>query len=215
MIKLLMSGHSERGVRQLRAEGLHHGILPMLDRILDDPARQAFLHAALHDTDERIRAGHSAAPAFMLACLLWFDMQAAYAARQAEGMPPQVALYEAMDDTLERQRDVLAFPRRLDGMIKEIWALQPRFEQRSGSRPFRLLTHPRFRAGYDFLLLRARGGDAPEALAQWWQGFQDAPEAERGGMLVDSTGPAAKRRRPRRRRSRQEGGTDSAASAAE
>jgi poly(A) polymerase len=206
MMKLLMSGHAERGVRQLRAEGLHHGVLPMLDRILDDPSRQHFLHAALHDTDERIRAGHSAAPAFMLACLLWFDMQSALAARQAEGMPPQVALYEAMDDTLERQRAVLAFPRRLDGMIKEIWALQPRFEQRSGARPFRLLTHPRFRAGYDFLLLRAHGGDAAGELADWWTRFQDATENERSGMLVESTGTAGKRRRPRRRRSRAGGG---------
>jgi poly(A) polymerase len=216
MMKLLMSGHAERGVRQLRAEGLHHGVLPMLDRILDDTARQRFLHAALHDTDERIRAGHSASPAFMLACLLWFDMQTAFSARQAEGMPPQAALYEAMDDTLERQREVLAFPRRLDGMIKEIWALQPRFEQRSGGRPYRLLTHPRFRAGYDFLLLRARGGDAAEELADWWGRFQDAPEQERSGMLLESQAGAAKRRRPRRRRGRSgSAGGDSEAPSAE
>jgi poly(A) polymerase len=217
MMKLLMSGHAERGVRQLRAEGLHHGILPMLDRILDDAGRQRFLHAALHDTDARIRAGHTASPAFMLACLLWFDMQAALAARQAEGMPAQVALYEAMDDTLERQRDVLAFPRRLDGMIKEIWALQPRFEQRSGSRPFRLLTHPRFRAGYDFLLLRARGGDASKELADWWARFQDAPEHERSEMLVETDRTAGKRRRPRRRRGRAggDGGSEGGAPATE
>jgi poly(A) polymerase len=63
MMKLLLSGHAERGVKQLRAEGLHRGILPMLDRILDDPARQKFLHHALHDTDVRIREGHSASPA--------------------------------------------------------------------------------------------------------------------------------------------------------
>jgi len=208
MMKLLMSGHAERGVRQLRAEGLHHGILPMLDRILDDPARQRFLHAALHDTDERIRAGHGASPAFMLACLLWFDMQAALAVRKDQGLPPQVALFEAMDETLERQRDVLAFPRRLDGMIKEIWSLQPRFDQRSGTRPFRLLTHPRFRAGYDFLVLRANGGDVAEELADWWTRFQDAPEHERSGMLVESSSPSGKRRRPRKRRGRsQDGGS--------
>ncbi len=205
MMKLLMSGHAERGVRQLRAEGLHHGVLPMLDRILDDTPRQRFLHAALHDTDERIRNGQSAAPAF-IACLLWFDMQAAWAKLQGSGQAQQTALFDAMDDTLERQRTALAFPRRMDGMIKEIWALQPRFEQRNGSRPFRLLDHPRFRAGFDFLLLRARSGDAPDELVDWWQRFQDTPDDARAEMLVESNGPSGKKRRPRRRRSRSDAG---------
>jgi poly(A) polymerase len=121
MMKLLLSGHAERAVKQLRAEGLHHGILPMLDGILDDPARQTFLHAALHDTDERIRHGHSASPAFMLACLLWFDFEAEFEANRDAGMHDQPAMFAAMDTVLERQRKVLAFPRRSDGAIKEIW----------------------------------------------------------------------------------------------
>lgn len=203
MMKLLLSGHAERGVRQLRAEGLHHGILPMLDTILDDPARQAFLHAALHDTDERVRHGQSASPAFMLAGLLWFDMRALWHAHQAAGEPAQVALHAAMEETLERQRERLAFPRRFDGMIKEIWQLQPRFEQRSGTRPYRLLAHPRYRAGYDFLVIRARGGDAPQELADWWSRFQDADEATRAEMLLPASvdGPRKRRRRKRRARS--------------
>ena len=200
MMKLLLSGHAERGVRQLRAEGLHHGILPMLDAILDDPGRQRFLHAALHDTDERVRKGHSASPAFMLACLLWFDYQAELAANKQAGMHDQPAQFEAMDTVLERQRAALAVPRRLDGMIKEIWALQGRLTQRSGSRPFRLLGHPRFRAGYDFLLIRARGDDAEAELADWWTRFQDAGEEERAGMLLTPGGGEAKRKRRKRPR---------------
>ncbi len=199
MMKLLLSGHAERGVRQLRAEGLHHGVLPMLDAILDDPQRQHFLHAALHDTDERVRHGQSASPAFMLACLLWFDMQSLWQRYQEEGQAPQPALFEAMEETLERQRDALAFPRRFDGMIKEIWALQPRFEQRSGARPYRLLTHPRYRAGFDFLQVRARGGDAAQELADWWARFQDASEADRAAMLQPAKGDGARKRRRRRR----------------
>jgi poly(A) polymerase len=201
MMKLLLSGHAERGVRQLRAEGLHHGILPMLDTILDDAGRQNFLHAALHDTDERVRRGHSASPAFMLACLLWFDYQAELAANKQAGKHDQPAQFEAMDTVLERQRAALAFPRRFDGTIKEIWALQSRFTQRSGGKPFRLLGHPRFRAGYDFLLIRARGGDAEQALADWWTRFQDADEEERTSMLVQPTaGDGAQRKRRRRSR---------------
>ena len=200
MMKLLLSGHAERGVRQLRAEGLHHGVLPMLDAILDDPARQKFLHFALHDTDQRIRQGHSASPAFMLACLLWFDMQRELKHNRERGQPEQSALFEAMDAALERQRRALAFPRRFDGMIKEIWSLQGRFEQRSGARPFRLLSHPRLSAGYDFLLIRAESGDASQELADWWGRFMDAGEAERGDMLLPAQGSDAKRKRKKRRK---------------
>lgn len=200
MMKLLLSGHSERGLHQLRAEGLHRGILPMLDSILDDPKRQHFLHTALHDTDERIRQGQSASPAFMLASLLWFDMESQLQAYRTEGMTEQQALYAAMDDTLERQRKVLAFPRRLDGTIKEIWSLQQRFEQRSGSRPFRLLAHPRFRAGFDFLRLRARGEDAPDELPDWWERFQDADEEKRAAMLLPAVSGTSKRRKRRSRK---------------
>ncbi len=210
MMKLLLSGHAERGVKQLRAEGLHHGVLPMLDAILDHPERQKFLHAAMHDTDERIRNDQSASPAFMLACLLWFDMQEGFERLHDKGMSEQSALYEAMDDTLERQRDALAFPRRLDGMIKEIWSLQSRFNQRNGGRPYRLLSHPRFRAGYDFLLLRERGGNATAELADWWTRFQDADDAERESMLLPAGEGGAKRRkrRPRRKASAPESGGD-------
>jgi poly(A) polymerase len=200
MMKLLLSGHAERGVKQLRAEGLHHGVLPMLDAILDDPARQQFLHCALHDTDLRIRQGQSASPAFMLACLLWFDMQKELRLNRAQGLHEQSALSEAMDTALERQRRALAFPRRFDGMIKEIWSLQGRFEQRSGARPFRLLSHPRLSAGYDFLLIRAESGDADQELADWWDRFQDAGEAERAEMLLPVQGGDAKRKRRKRRK---------------
>ena len=200
MMKLLLSGHAERGLHQLRAEGLHHGILPMLDAMLDDPGRKQFLHAALHDTDTRIRSGQSASPAFMLACLLWYDLQTQWQKYRDSGLSEQQAMYEAMDDTLERQREMLAFPRRLDGMIKEIWSLQPRFEQRSGNRPYRLLEHPRFRAGYDFLALRTRGGDVADELVDWWDRFRDAGEEERATMLLPATAGASKRRRKRRTR---------------
>ncbi len=200
MMKLLLSGHAERGVRQLRAEGLHHGTLPMLDAVLDDPGRQKFLHAALNDTDERVRRGSSASPAFMLACLLWFDYQAELATNKRTGMHDQPAQFEAMDTVLERQRAALAFPRRFDGTIKEIWGLQSRLNQRSGGKPFRLLSHPRFRAGYDFLLIRTRGGDAEQELSDWWTRFQSANENERSDMLIAPGAGDNKRKRRRRPR---------------
>jgi poly(A) polymerase len=104
-----------------------------------------------------------------------------------------------MDTVLDIQTDKLAIPRRFTAVMKEIWVLQPRFEQRSGRRPFALLVQERFRAGYDFLVLRAASGEAPAELAQWWERFQRAGEAEREGMLLAPQPGEGKRRRRRRR----------------
>lgn len=195
MLKLLLSGHALRGVHQLRAEGLHHGMLPLLDTILEQPEGERFITAALHNTDLRVQAGKPVSPAFLFATLLWHELQSDYKARVSAGDKPAPALFEAMDAVLDRQRGRLAVPRRLDGMMKEIWSLQARFEQRSGSRPYRLLPHPRFRAGYDFLLLRAQSGEIAQELADWWTIFQDAAEDVRAAMLLPETQDATKRRR--------------------
>jgi poly(A) polymerase len=197
-VKLLMSGHAVRSVHQLRAEGLHHGMLPLLDTILDDDQGKRFIEAGLKNTDERIHADKPASPGFLFACLLWPQVQRRWQEIQAEGEKPIPALYIAMDEVLEAQRELLAIPRKLDGMIKEIWALQPRFEQRAGSRPFRLLEHPRFRAGYDFLLIRAESGEAAQELGDWWTAFQDADENTRKSMLAADTGAKPKRKRRRK-----------------
>ena len=197
MLKLLLSGHALRGVHQLRAEGLHHGMLPLLDTILEQPEGERFITAALRNTDLRVQAGKPVSPAFLFATLLWHELQSNYNARVAAGEKPAPALFEAMDTVLDRQRERLAVPRRLDGMMKEIWSLQARFEQRSGSRPYRLLPHPRFRAGYDFLLLRAQSGEVAQELADWWTDFQDASEETRAAMLLPETQGAPKRRRRR------------------
>ena len=127
MLKLLLSGHALRGVHQLRAEGLHHGVLPLLDAILDQPEGERFITAALHNTDLRVQAEKPVSPAFLFATLLWHELQSDYAARIAAGEKPSPALFEAMDAVLDRQRERLAVPRRLDGTMKEIWSLAAAF----------------------------------------------------------------------------------------
>jgi poly(A) polymerase len=99
-----------------------------------------------------------------------------------------------MDRVLEQQAERLAIPRRFEATIKEIWALQPRFEQRAGQRPFRLLEHPRFRAAYDFLWLRGHSGEIPVELADWWERFQLADGTERERMLRPEEAPRKRRR---------------------
>lgn len=200
MQKLLLSGHAATGLRELRSEALHHGLLPLLDVIFEQPMGERFVTLALEQTDSRVRSGKSVSPAFLFAALLWHEVLAAWKKAQQRGLKPIPALFEAMDAVLDIQTDKLAIPRRLTAVMKEIWALQPRFEQRSGRRPFGLLAHERFRAGFDFLVLRSGSGEAPEELAQWWEKFQHAGEAERQAMLMAPQPGERGRRRRRRRR---------------
>ena len=195
MLKLLFSGHALRGVHQLRAEGLHHGLLPVLDTILEQPQGERFVTLALKNTDERVQADKPVSPAFLFASLLWHEVAAAWQRIQAQGIKPLPALFEAMDQVLDAQRQKLAIPRRYDGNIQEIWSMQPRFQSRAGQRPFKLLEHPRFRAAFDFLVLRAQSGEIDMELANWWEEFQHAGDARRGEMLVADTEPKKRRRK--------------------
>jgi len=199
MLKLLLSGHAASCVRELREAGLHHGLLPMLDVILEQPMGERFVMSALAETDDRVRMGKPVSPAFLFAALLWHEVLAALKKEQARGMRPVPALHAAMDAVLDLQTDKLAIPRRFTAVMKEIWLLQPRFEQRSGKRPYSLVGNERFRAAYDFLLLRCASGECPKDLSLWWERFQHASPEDRAAMLVPAE---AGERRPRKRRRR-------------
>jgi poly(A) polymerase len=200
MLKLLMSGHAVEVVNRLRKEDLHHGMLPLLDVILEQPLGERFVMLALKTTDERIQAEKSVSPAFLFATLLWHEVLAAWKIIEASGVPQIPALYQAMDQILEAQAEKLAIPRRYGSDMKEIWALQPRLAQRSGKRPFRLLELPRFRAGYDFLRLRCESGEVDWEIGAWWERFQAADGEERQQMLVSETSPKKRRRRRKPKR---------------
>lgn len=195
MLKLLLSGHAWECIKKLRSMQLHHGMLPMLDVILEQPLGEKFVTLALQNTDQRILEGKPTSPAFLFAALLWHEVLAAWNTKQASGEKPVAALHEAMDEVLDRQRAQLAIPRRYDTVMKEMWVMQPRFEQRGGQRPLRLLGVPRFRAAYDFLLLRCESGEVDKELGEWWTEFQDASEERRAEMLQPDTAPKKRRRR--------------------
>lgn len=204
MLKLLLSGHAADGISQLRKEGLHHGVLPLLDAAMGRAAGGRFVVAALTNTDERVRAEKPVSPGFLFAALLWPEVHAEWKRLEERGGPTIPALYEAMDHVLRAQAGILPIPHRHGADMREIWAMQPRFSQRAGKRPYRLLEHPRFRAGYDFLRLRCASGELDHVLGEWWERFQRAGEAERAQMLV-SEGEPRRRRRRRRRRGPREG----------
>jgi poly(A) polymerase len=160
------------------------------------------VNLALAQTDTRVGEDKPVSPAFLFAALLWHEVLAAWRAREARDERPVPALYAAMDDVIELQAGKLNIPRRLTATMKEIWSLQPRFDQRSGKRPFAVLAHPRFRAGFDFLVLRAESGEAPAELADWWRRFvESAPEQRRGLLLPAGEGEKKRRRRRGRRKS--------------
>ncbi|HZN87189.1 MAG TPA: polynucleotide adenylyltransferase PcnB [Burkholderiales bacterium] len=200
MLKLLMSGHASACVRQLREEGLAKGVLPLLDVILEQPLGERFVTLALAQTDERVRTERPVSPAFLFAALLWHEVLAALKSRQAKGERAQPALEAAMDRVLDAQCEKLALTRKLTATMREVWALQPRFEQRGGQRPYRLVESPRFRMAYDFLALRAASGEVSPELEAWWRAFQSAGAETRQAMLLPDTGPRKKRRRRRRRK---------------
>jgi len=187
MLKLLLSGHAWECVKKLRAMNLHHGMLPMLDVILEQPIGEKFVTLAMRSTDQRILEGKPASPAFLFAALLWHQVLVTWQAKQNVGEKMLPALFAAMDEVLNKQRAQLAIPRRYDTVMKEIWVLQPRFEQRSGVRPFRMLEIARFRAAYDFLLLRCESGEVDGEIGQWWTEFQEADETRRAEMLQPAT----------------------------
>jgi poly(A) polymerase len=200
MLKLLMSGHASACVRQLREEGLAKGVLPLLDVILEQPLGERFVTLALAQTDERVRSERPVSPAFLFAALLWHEVLAASRARQAKGERPLPALEAAMDRVLDAQCEKLALTRKLTATMREVWAMQPRFEQRGGQRPYRLVESPRFRMAYDFLALRAASGEVSPELEAWWRAFQSAGAETRQAMLLPDSGPRKKRRRRRRRK---------------
>jgi len=198
ILKLLLSGNAVECVRVLRELELHHGLLPLLDTALEDPVAGPFAMAALRATDERLADDKPVSPAFLLAALLWGQVERNLRKYEEQGQPMVPALHAAMHEALDEQRETLAIPRRFDATMKELWLMQPRFLQRGGHRPFRLLEHPRFRAAYDFFALRAASANAPQEAAKWWERFQDAHPDEREKMLLgEESGPKKKRRRRR------------------
>jgi poly(A) polymerase len=204
MLKLLTSGHSVACILRLRAEGLHHGLLPLLDVILEQPEGERFVMLALSRTDERVRAGKHIAVGFLFACLLWHEVLKRWKELQAAGQHRIPALDAAIDEVLDRQTEKLAIQRRFVADMRDIWMMQPRFERRTGRAPLALLTHLRLRAGYDFLALRGAAEEAPMELVNWWHDFMHADEQSRSRLLTAA--PAARpgegTRRRRRRRSK-------------
>jgi poly(A) polymerase len=198
MIKLLQTGHSLASLDELRKQGLHRGTFPILDSLLDEArgteSHREFVRLALADTDRRVSEGKPVAPSFMLACMLWHEVQRRWNQLKADGEPAFAALQQAVEAVFDARIGDISGRGKLAGDMREIWLMQPRFERRVGNAPFTLVEQPRFRAGFDFLRLRADAGEAPDELARWWEEFSLADETERTRLMGEAREQDAARR---------------------
>jgi poly(A) polymerase len=197
MIKLLQTGHALASIVELKKHGLHRGVFPVLDVALDEAqrhdGREKFVQLALADTDARVAAGKAVAPSFMLAAMLWHDVQSRWQANRDAGTPPHPALQQAVDAVFDARIGDISGRGKLAADMREIWMMQPRLERRQGNATLTLVEQPRFRAGLDFLRLRGEAGEADATLAPWWEDFAVADDHERRERLA-----ALRDRSPRR-----------------
>ena len=222
MIKLLQTGHALASIEALRTHGLHRGVFPVLEAVYDEQRgsaqRHRFIELALADTDRRVAEGRAVAPSFLLACLLWHDVQTRWHDLRKRGEHPMPALQQSIDAVFDARIGDVSGRGRLAGDMREIWMMQPRFERRQGNSAGALIAQPRFRAGYDFLRLRADAQELEGELADWWEDFSLGDADERDALLQLARDSDRQRRQPeptpaaggapakRRRRRRRSGG---------
>lgn len=205
VLKLLLSGHARGSYEQLNRLGLFGFLFPdTLAALENDPDGpwQAMILAALDNTDRRLADNKPVTPAFLYAVFLWPVIQGQMPRYLSQGLPPAQALHKAAGQALSQQVKHTAVPKRFSAVMREMWELQLRLDKRKGSRANALMSHPRFRAAYDFLLLREQAGEIPAGLGDWWTRYQEVDETERQKMVQQlgnsSGGRKRRRRRPRR-----------------
>jgi poly(A) polymerase len=209
-LKLFLSGFGAKSYRLLQQYGLFEHLFPQSAAAFALPPYAYagdMLELGLANTDARIADGKAVTPTFLFAVLLWSAVLREMNERQAGPTPDFAQLMQACDTVLRAQQSRVAIPRRFAVPMRELLMLQPRFNRRSGAKSLSLLQHPRFRAAFDFLLLRAQVGVADPELAKWWTDIQLLPQEERLALVqARPAEPAAEGAPGRRRRRRRRGG---------
>ncbi len=206
-LKLFLSGKAVQTFEMLRHYGLFSGLFPQSDQCLESEENhfpRVFIAKALDNSDRRIAEGKTITPYFLLSAFLWESVQSLAVEKMQQGEEESFAFQHAASEVLSKQVKSISIPKRVTQSMREVWLLQLRFTKQTGGRPYRLLAHPRFRAAYDFLLLRAETGGAEQELADWWTRFQVADEAEQKKM----TRPRSMGKNKRKGRSRTKNNND-------
>lgn len=203
VLKLFLNGYAVQTFELLRHYRLFGHLFPATERCLSRQKQnfpKTLLVRALANTDARLAEHKPVTPAFLFAALLWEPLQERLGRLLAAGTDERDAIAAAAEDVIQIQLEHIALPRRFSLPMREIWTLQPRFAFRSGKRPLTLLAHPRFRAAYDFLLLRAESGEEVAELADWWTRFLALDEAGREEAIRTAARSQKSGHRPRRQR---------------
>jgi len=204
-LKLFLAGKAQDNYRSMREYGLFRYFFPVVDQVLSgnpDDKEERFLELMFANTDTRINAEKSVSPAFIMATLLWYALEThAKELEHESGLHPYDAFQIAINDILHRAVQTVAIPKRFSSTMREIWQFQHRLTKTKGKRPAQIMEHPRFRAAYDFLLLRAEveGGELAK-LADWWTEYQESDEGKRVALTKPTQNKGRKTNKGRSRR---------------
>nr|VFJ52430.1 MAG: poly(A) polymerase [Candidatus Kentron sp. DK] len=207
-LKLFHGGHALSSFRLLRQYGLFGQLFPTTESLLareESDFSLRLIERALANTDARIAEGKPVTPAFLFAALLWPPLQQQIRHRHEKGLPPVSTVEAVARKVIEEQIHRVTLPRRFSAMTKEIWTFQPRLIRTTKRQPGRATQHPRFRAAYDFLVLRAEAGEEEvREAARWWTEFQENHPTTRE-KPAGKSGGAKRRRAPGRKRGDKKG----------
>jgi poly(A) polymerase len=221
---MFISGKAVANFEQLRDYDLFRYFFPAVDQALNQSNQvtqsnqvnshlTAFIMLAMQNTDKRINNEQRVTPAFLFAAMLWYPLQAhSQRIKASSQLPPQDVFFAALNEIMPEQQRSIAIPKRFQAVIKDIWILQDKLTRREGKRAFKTFEHQKFRAGYDFLLLRAEIEATEELieLAKWWTDFQEVSTDARLQMIkMVKPQVDAKRRNTKRRRKPKNGSSES------
>ena len=203
-LKMFMSGKAIANFDQLRHYNLFGYFFPAVEQALNDKTDEylpALINLAMTNTDKRINNEQRVTPAFLFAAMLWYPLQRHIKhLNENNQLAPQDAFFAALSEVMPEQQRSIAIPKRFQGVMKDIWILQEKLIRREGKRAFKTFEHPKFRAGYDFLLLRAEIEQNEELseLAKWWTDFQEVSNDARVQMVKTSAKYRHKAQKPKK-----------------
>lgn len=204
--KLFFNGHAMATFRILEHYHLFEQLFPQTAALLHDHAADStikkFITLALKNTDDRIKHGKPVTTAFLFTVLLWHPLQHQRQQLKAGGMHEFTALEHAANSVIHQQLKHTALPKRITAAIREIWALQHQLISRRQRQILPLFHHRRFRAAYDFLLLRITAGEPLQEIGDWWTNFQATDEETRQQIIQEIIATDHKRKKTRRRKKR-------------
>ena len=206
--KLFLAGFGQRAFDLLAEHRLLEHLFPATAAYLaqePDGMAARLIRAGLANTDRRVAEDRAVTPMFLFAVLLFGPVSAAAQPRFEGGSHAGQAIAEAVDQVVSEQNRRIGIPKRFSIPMREILALQPRFHRREGRRALAFISHPRFRAAYDFLLLRVEAGGEDPAIGQWWTEIQELPSEQQLQRVGTETGPAGQPEGAGRRRRRRGG----------